>query len=188
MPDRRAFLQISALLSLAAAEQSSAFMPLGAREISASKLVYDRRFGDSVSFARVAARGGSAIFAIERDVTTLWRLELERHWRSSQAPVGGLTQECSLFALEQLAWESQWQLVYRTDHALHDDGTVEHRCFATEAVARRIDAARGQWPAAIAQLLTRYPLTAQASAGCARRHPISRQTELLVSWLMLPRL
>lgn len=132
MTSRRGFLQIgvtAATWPLAAGVATAAGGVVGAygrRSAPLYKVVYDRRFTDSVAFARRMQSLGLEVHGIEGDVTRFWYDDLYHAWRSGPAAIAGMTGQAPLFCLERLAWDQGMRLVFRAGHRRTAGGGVEH--------------------------------------------------------------
>lgn len=192
---RREFLQIGLGTAAVAplggiANASSA--PLQAPPLSLYKVVYDARFPSSVAFARrAAAQHGVAVHATHGDITSFWYHDLYYRWAEAPVAIAGLTGYGALFCLERLAWDQRLRVVFRAEHvpagysaATHGfAGTADFLSAACAAVAD------GEWPASMADLVTRCPggrgVGAEADVRVMGRRPMA-ESETLYSWVIGP--
>lgn len=110
---RREFLYFSAGASALGVAGVSLPILAGAPAIRVHHAIYDERYPEAVVFAREAAELGIPRDPIRGDVTHLWYGTLSSRWRARPEATAGLTDETSLFCLEQLARDHRMRVVFR---------------------------------------------------------------------------
>ena len=120
MPNRREFLQTSAVVSAIAL---NGVLPASGAAIGERRRVpfrwalYDDRYAEGRSFAEVARAQGIAARALDDgDITRFWYDELDVLWRREPAAIAGLTQFGPMLVIEQLAAERRMHLTLRGEH------------------------------------------------------------------------
>lgn len=111
--NRREFLYFSAGASALSAAGVTLPVLAGAPTIRIHHAVYDERFPEAMNFAREARELGIAASAIRGDVTDLWYGQLSLQWRARPLATAGVTNEDSLFCLEQFARDHRMRIVHR---------------------------------------------------------------------------
>ena len=156
------------------------------------KVVFDERFPESVAFAAEMKRRGATIHGIAGDMTDLWYHDLYARWRTSPAPLAGLTAHGPLFCLERLAWDHGMRVLFRAEHQFRADACVEHVLSAPDAVlneAANLTSAGEHWSLYIASLVSRCPLLgSQSSASLlsTSAHGGGADRDPLFSWIIAP--
>jgi hypothetical protein len=157
MPNRREFLQTSAVVSAIAANGVLVHEVegIGARSAVALDLaLYDDRYAEGRRFAAVAGAQGVATRALDNgDITRLWYEELERLLRRELVAIAGFTQFGPMFVVERLAAERGMRIALRIEHRGMPDGTLTHVFEGpreTLALARASE--NSDWPALMAAL------------------------------------
>ena len=110
---RREFLYFSAGASALGVAGVSLPAIAGAPSIRIHRAVYDDRYPESAEFAMEARDLGIPVSAIQGDITKFWYEELALAWRERPVATAGLTNEDSLFCLEQLARDHRMRVVFR---------------------------------------------------------------------------
>lgn len=127
MANRREFLQAGIAAASLPIVGSAFDSPPAAASASAPlyKLIVDDRFPAGVVFGTAAMRRGVSVHWIKGDVTGLWFHDLDLRWKNAPVAIAGLTQESSLFCLELLARDRGLRLLYRTEHRVGSDGSLQ---------------------------------------------------------------
>ena len=168
MINRRRFLQAGAATTLGGAllSTASAMDPFNQAPSGTGPTlpyyvaVFDRRFPESVDFAKAASAYRIETRGIDGDVTDLWYSDLHPRWKKQAVPIAGLTTYGPLFCLERLAWDHGMRVVYQGTHQATSDGNMEHRVSgAVEHAIAEPTWLSGQspWSADIASLIARVP-------------------------------
>jgi hypothetical protein len=94
------------------------------------------------------------------DLGPLWLNELRPRWRTSRAPVIGLSRQLTLFQLEQLAWDERWRVSTRVQHLRTASGRYIHKLAAATGQPRimlrgatMLPGSDSQWGAAALDLM-----------------------------------
>lgn len=136
MANRRQFLKIgiaSSSIPLAASSVKAntlrAFFSDTAEEsIPFYKILADRRYPESMSFAEeMHARGFDVYILEDGDPTDFWNEELREIWQTMPVAVAGVTNYRPMFFLQQLGRTYGTRVVYRGEHNFVDNGQVSHR-------------------------------------------------------------
>jgi hypothetical protein len=164
MTNRREFLQTSAAMSALAMHglvprtAAGAAGPAGGASFVPHLAVYDERYAQGRDFAAAAAAFGTPVRALEHgDVTAIYDA-LDVAWRARPSSIAGLTQFGPMFVIERLAAERGMRFVLRAEHRPNADGTLSHVITGPSAaltLARDLDAAGLEWPAAMGALVCR---------------------------------
>jgi hypothetical protein len=129
MTNRRQFLQIGITAGAwplaAGAARAAGTRSAQGGNVPLYKVIYDRRFEDSVAFARRMETLDVPLHAIEGDMTRFWFDELYYAWRRGPAAIAGLTAHGPLFCFERLAWDQGLRVVFRAEHK-PVGGSLEH--------------------------------------------------------------
>ena len=159
MPNRREFLQTSAVVSAIAANGaiSGAAGASGALRLTKpSRAIYDDRYAEGRRFAEVVAAQGVPTRALDDgDITRFWYDELETLWQREAVAIAGFTQYGPMFVVERLALERGLELVLRVEHCSKSDGTLQHAFTGpqeTLALAAGFETLHADWPGLIAAL------------------------------------
>jgi hypothetical protein len=159
MTSRREFLQIGISATAwplapaavrAAGEISSAPLPL-------YKVIFDRRFAQSIAFAVRAQSLGLAVHGIDGDMTRFWYDELYHEWKNGPAAIAGLTAHGPMFCFEQLARDQGMRVVFRAEHRLGAAG-IEHALTGPLSMLNESMALNdrgGRWAACMADVVSR---------------------------------
>lgn len=198
MTDRRTFLQTGiTALALPMIARSAFSLPLSiptetGPTISPYKIIFDENYQDSVAFANEAKKLGAKIHGIKGDITDLWYNDLYHEWKKGPAPIMGMTDENSLFCLEQLAHDQRMRVVFRIDHNYLSDNKIEHVISGITEVPSEISNLENDGPAWNIQIAN---VVMQCSANrsrstCAKlvtelKRPVT-DTQSLVSWVIAP--
>lgn len=161
MPNRREFLQTSAVVSAIAANgMISGVAGAGhaaPRPIKPSRAIYDDRYAEGRRFAEVVAAHAVTVRSLDDgDITRFWYDELEPLWRREPVAIAGLTQFGPMFVVERLALERGMSVALRLEHRRKPDGTVRHSFSGpreTLELASRFDALQADWPGLVASLI-----------------------------------
>jgi hypothetical protein len=109
--NRRTFIGAGSIALACAAVPVS--WGLSEDSVTPFRAIYDERFEAGRAFSAQAAQRGWIIRAIRGDVTKVWFRELAPRWRSSPAPITGVTTPQALFVLERLAWDARMRVTFR---------------------------------------------------------------------------
>jgi len=157
---------------------------------SLDKAIYDERFRDSVAFAREAETLRIPTHAIRGDITDLWFKDLDLRWRRDRAMVAGLTTECVMFCLEQLAWTHHMRVVYRAEHVFLPSGRVAHAFHGSERARAQAGAFDGNdssgWAPRVAHVIASVAADPASRRGVTSVLPAPPRDDqdLLVSWVI----
>lgn len=194
MPSRREFLQIGI---------TATALPLASRVVGADlanattlpiyKTIYDRRFEQSVEFARRAEALGLAVQAIDGDMTRFWYEDLYHHWRQEPVAVAGLTAHGAMFCFEQLGQDQGLKVVFRAEHRFAERG-IEHALHGPLPMLRdslAVADKAAQWPAGMADVVAECPSgRAEVSSAHASTQAVNglreRDAEALYTWVIAP--
>jgi hypothetical protein len=193
MTNRREFIQRGVALSAAAPLVLGPTLGLAADarpRMLPSLAVYDRRYAESLLFARAAEAHGIATHGIDGDVTALWYDDLYHRWGDGASPIVGLTGASSLFCLEHLAWKVERRVVLRIEHSQRSDGRVAHEVSSAASLPGLVHRLDGQsaWPLWSAAAIRQLPATFRrgekfnASATGAAVAGSKSWEEPLVTW------
>ena len=136
MANRRQFLKIgiaSSSIPLAASAVKANtlrafFSDTAAESIPFYKILADRRYPESMSFAEEMNARGFDIHVLEDgDLTAFWNEELREIWQTMPVAVAGVTNFRPMFCLQQLGRTYGTRVVYRGEHAFVDNGQISHR-------------------------------------------------------------
>lgn len=202
MASRREFLQvgIAALalpISARAALSSQASSEAAPDATPLYKVIFDERFAESAVFGAEAQRLGLPVYSIRGDITDLWFHDLDAQWKKSSVAIAGLTAHGAFFCLEQLAWDHGMRVVFRGDHRILPDRSIEHAFTGPKTVlnraARMRDDSRDDheaWPARVAGLVARFPedrsMPAAVNIRARPAIPGAGAPEHLISWVIAP--
>lgn len=201
MPSRREVLQIGVtaattwpLASTAAHATGGSWAELDLLPIY--KVVFDRRYADSIRFAERAAALGLATAAIEGDMTRVWYEDIHHEWQRRPIAIAGLTAHGPLFCFEQLGRDSGLRVAFRAEHqrAQHDEpshalsgpGPLLDAC-------AELDRAGSRWPAVMADAVASCPTgrwqmrAARAATPNAAWRADARNVKLY-TWIIAPTL
>jgi hypothetical protein len=197
MTNRREFLQIgiaASALPLATQAARAARIDIPADRIAPLelyKVVYDKRFPESVAFGVRAAKLGVPTHAIEGDMTRLWYDDIYHRWKQGTAAIAGLTAHGPMFCLERLAWDQCMRVVFRAEHRPSGDG-VEHEVSGPAAMLDdACDAvAQVDWSERMADVVTQCPsgrveIASRGATSRAGKNAPHRE-EPLYSWVIAP--
>ena len=159
MPNRREFLQTSAVMSAIAANgviAGTAGAAAALRPGKPSRAIYDDRYAAGRRFAEVVAAHGVPTRALDvGDITRFWYDELETLWKREPVAIAGLTQFGPMFVVERIALERGLELVLRVEHCATSDGRLEHAFSGpreTLGLAAGFEGLQSDWPGVIAAL------------------------------------
>jgi hypothetical protein len=200
MTSRREFLQIGIAASAwpiasqaaRAAGIDDVAAPRRTESVPLYKVVYDTRYAESVAFGRRAAVLGAVVHAIDGDMTRLWFDDVYHRWKQAPIAIAGLTAHGPLFCFERLAWDQGLRVVFRAEHGDTASGVPNH--VVSGPLSMHADAraalARGDWPAAMADVVTRCPRgKAEIGAfavGAAGMDGTRATDTTLYSWVIAP--
>ena len=159
MPNRREFLQSSAVVTAFAANgltRDASAIGAARVRVDLYKTIYDDRYAEARSFAAAVAARGVAVGALERGDVTRWYEALDLEWRTSPVAIAGVTQFGPMFVLERLGAERGLRIALRVVHRPQADGTLRHEVSAdahTVALARTLIETGVEWPQLIAALI-----------------------------------
>jgi hypothetical protein len=199
MASRREFLQVGFAALTLPISARAAFAPAVSNPAGEPaptplyKVIFDNRFPASVEFGEQAKRLGAAAHGIKGDITDVWFNDLYHRWKESPVAIAGLTAHGPIFCLERLAWDHRMRVVFRADHKLLPDGSIEHALSGPENVLRRaadLGADGPNWSSRIAELVTHFP-QARSTSGKATfvarlPKPTGDDPEPLISWVIAP--
>ena len=171
MPNRREILQIGiAATAWPLASQAVRAAGSGSEDpVPLYRVIYDRRFGDSVEFARRAEALGLPTHAIEGDMTRFWYDDLYHQWQRGPVAIAGLTAHGPMFCFEQLGRDQGMKLVFRAEHRLAED-RVDHDFLGPTSMlagSARVREAGPRWSACMADVVARCP-SGRAELSAAR--------------------
>jgi hypothetical protein len=150
-----------------------------------TRAVFDERFQEAQSFARVFSARGVPTSAIRGDVAAVWYQDLKGVLIEQRLPLVGLTDRAALFCLEELARDVGMKVRGRIDHTVDARGVASHRATgpaAWLAGSRRLGAEPGFGERA-ATLLANPTWHGSSHAAQKRSGPFSAGNETtLVSW------
>jgi hypothetical protein len=197
MTSRREFLQIGIaaastwpLASQVARASGIATQTTGALPLY--KVVYDKRFPQSVSFAQRAQHLGVATHAIEGDMTSFWYDDVYHRWKQGPVAIAGLTAHGPMFCFEQLAMDQRMRVVFRAAHRPAVAGCVDHELTGPVGMLRdaRDAIGRSDWAAHMAELITQCPRgrteIVSATGRSAAQNAVPVHAESLYSWVIAP--
>jgi len=196
MASRREFLQMGvAALTLPIAAggslPSSISLSNGESSIPLYKMVFDERFAASRAFAKEAERLGVPIHGIKGDMTDLWYHDLYARWKEGPVAIAGMTAHGAIFCLERLAWDQRMRVVFRADHRVLPDGSIEHALSGPASMLRRAGrlSSERNWAEEIASIVTRCPPSRPQPSlanviGPTVKH--ADDPDHLISWLIAP--
>jgi hypothetical protein len=196
MASRREFLQIGvAALTLPIAAGGSLSSPTslsdGEPSIPLYKMVFDERFAASRAFAEEGGRLGVSAHGIKGDMTALWYRDLYARWKEGPAAIAGMTAHGAIFCLERLAWDQRMRVVFRADHRLLPDGSIEHALSGPTSMLRQAVTLSSEthWAEEMAGIVTRCPANRPQSSLANVIGPTVKRAddpEHLISWLIAP--
>ncbi len=196
MTNRREFLQIgvtATALPFASRAAQAAGVGLETSEpVPLYAVVYDRRFADSVEFARRAAALGLTTQAIEGDMTRFWYEDLYYRWQRGPAALAGLTAHGPLFCFDQLARDQGMRVVFRGEHRPAAGGTAHDfagpATMLSEALA--VGRRQGSFGAPMADVVANCPRgrneISSARTETASRLDLTGDDDALHSWVIAP--
>lgn len=167
MATRRIFLQtgLAAAALPVATRAALVDLPGEVAAVPFYKIVFDRRFSAGLAFAEQMQRIGMPVHGISGDVTDLWFRDLDLRWKRSPAAIAGLTGERGLFCLDLLARDRGMRVVYRVEHRLGPEGSLQPQ---------------------LPPILSWLPRT-NAPAVEPRVPKLADDADRLVSWVIAPR-
>ena len=195
MANRRQFIQSGFALS---ALSLTGIPAVSARTVASElpslrleRFVFDSRFAPAVELARHAAHDGIPLAEMSGDLMDLWYDELDLRWKKGPMALAGMTTRGGLFVLETLAADHRMRVVYRGEHAVSQDGAVEHILSGpAPLIARAIPNPDTSFWESLGRAMTRGPsdrrpvselnLRTAAVSAPARDEP-------LFSWIIAPR-
>lgn len=200
MTSRRQFLQIGLVATtwpLASKAARAGPAAIGGRTAAVPlyKAVYDRRFPESVAFARRMDGLGVPVHAMDGDITAFWFNDLSRRWTSQPAAVAGLTAHGPMFCLEQLAWERRMRVVFRAEHRPAADGRLQHRLAGPAGMLERAalgSSTAADWAKRIADVAVECPTgrseitEVTIATGHDASGTFNENLESLFSWVIAP--
>lgn len=135
MANRRQFLKIgiaSSSIPLAASSVKANtlqafFSDTAEKSIPFYKILADKRYPESMSFAEEMDARGFDIHVLEDgDPTVFWNEELREIWQTMPVAVAGVTNFRPMFVLQQLGRSYGTRVVYRGEHTFAENGQVNH--------------------------------------------------------------
>lgn len=195
MPNRREILQIgitatawpfASRAARAAAGESRGPLPL-------YRVIFDRRFDESIAFGRRAESLGLQTHEIDGDMTRFWYDDLYHQWKTSPVAIAGLTVHGPMFCFEQLGHDHGLKLVFRAEHRVGPAG-VDHELSGPSSMlgaSMAVSEARERWPACMADVIAECPSgRAESSSARAVTSVPGRIThaerDALYSWVIAP--
>jgi len=130
----------------------------------------------------------------DADITHVWLHQIGPAWRQRPVAIAGLTARSALFCLEQLALSRGLRVVFHGEHVIHPDGRTEHSILRgaqrAQISARDLTHAGAQWPALVADALTRHRRTTGPErfgpSDAALEPALPSGAQLLTSWIIAP--
>lgn len=161
------------------------------REVDIRYVLTDRRIGASLVFARALRADRAERGDVAAGLTSIWRNDLLRLWRSGAGGVAGLTTRGVWECVAEQARSHQRRTILAGFHAVDPrSGAASHRIVSSPRV---IDAAKAQgmggaaWPLAMAAFAKRC---SAAERDCATEWrtgppaPVAGPHDSLVSWVI----
>jgi hypothetical protein len=150
--------------------------------------IADRRYGDSVGFAKAVARNGGEVIEIGSDIGTAWFGDLEPRLHTCNFRLAGITLPSDLFVLERLADRSRSATIYKGTHDWRCPCSQHRLAGAISLVGPASALQRGgqDWASALGEALIAEPMQGRVET----RHlalegaPASDNPKYLTSWLM----
>jgi len=196
MTTRRGFIQAAGVACVATAGANPNF----ASATSPSTLAFHRVLTDSSMpagrvFAAEAARLGARVHDTRGDPSGVYLETLLPAWKSELAPIAGLTNYASMFALSLLAEGAGLRVIYRGHHVA-EGGGFRHQLFGPAAitgalVTPALDARPAEaWAGSIARVVMNWPLSEVTIRSSRSNIAVARKVTVqhgdLVSWVMAP--
>jgi hypothetical protein len=190
MPNRRDILRTAAALPLAAVPFAELAAVADPSVLRLERFVFDVRFAESGAVAKEIERYGVQLAPIADDLMTLWYDDLDLAWRKTPMALAGIALAETLFVLETFALDRNMHVVFRGEHGLIENGTIEHRVAGPSALIERLQPLPASWESALASALTECPLGAPEIARAelvSEGGALSLRDMPLVSWIIAPR-
>jgi hypothetical protein len=190
METRRTFLQacaaVSALPLAGLAAPALALAP-GA---GLYRLVADLDTPAGRAFAKEARRLGAPAATPSRAVSALWSDDLSDRWKTTAAPIAGLTDHNTWFVLDMMASGAGLRTIYQAHHVASARGERRHEVFGPHAMLEHramLEAANGGWAARAARAVVGAPR--KASLARTQSTVLAAQDRMLgpgdlVSWVI----
>jgi hypothetical protein len=148
---------------------------------------------DGQAFAAEATRLGAPAPTMAARISNLWAEDLYFKWKSSAAPVAGLTPHHVWFLLDQMSAGAGLRTIYIAHHREAGEGQIVHELFGPRAhLADRsvLNASGAAWPRTAARLIMAVPTAAhmnRARSTILEASSRSIGSAELVSWIIAPR-
>ena len=193
MLNRRDLLRSGAALpalSLTAVPFASAVHAAETPTLTLERFVFDVRFAEPGEVAKHVEQRGVPLAPVADDLMTLWYDDLDLAWRKAPMALAGVTLAEALFVLETFALDRAMHVVYRGEHGLVENGTIEHRFAGPALLLERLQPLPSAWERALGEALLECPLGAPEPAHTkliSDGAPLSLRDMPLVSWIIAPR-
>jgi len=192
MTSRREFLQIGITATAWPLAVNVARAAGAGEAVPLYKVIYDRRFSESVAFASRAEALGLPVHAIEGDMTKFWYEELYHVWKQGPVAIAGLTAHGALFCFDQLGRDQGLRVVFRAEHSLRPNGRVEHELSGPLSMlsdSMALGDADDRWGGTMADVIAHCPngrseisIASATTAHCEHE----ADAESLYSWVIAP--
>lgn len=174
--------------ALLAPRASLAFSP-SAKTNGPLLAIIDRRYSDSVRFAKAIARNGGEAIEIGSDIGTVWFGDIEPRLRHGGLRLAGVTLPSDLFVLERLADHSRSATVYTGTHDWRGPCS-RHLLTGAISLVRPASALQSgglDWASALSNALVAEQMQAarvEMRQLTLELAPASDSPKYLTSWLM----
>ena len=196
MTNRRQILQIGITATAwplaSRAAQAAGRNVSGRGAVQLYKVIYDKRFEDSVSFARRAAALGLPLEAIEGDMTRFWYDDLYHVWKQDPVAIAGLTAHGPMFCFEQIGRDQGMRIVFSAEHRF-GAGVVEHEFSGPLAMLSHGMAVESKpgWSACMADVIAECPggrteISTAHAVTAVPRPAVAPDAASLFSWVIAP--
>lgn len=157
-----------------------------------SAVVYDERYADCRLFADLLERQGATAFPTGADAVSIWYSALRNHIELYGGSVAGITTDSDLNASRDCGRELGLKFVYEGSHDCRASGRLIHR-LRGKGVEKEVYAEllrdEKPWPKAIADALSRKPLSVQlinalVGTPLIATHQSAGHPGYLTSWLL----
>jgi hypothetical protein len=194
--DRRAFIRAGLVLPTASYVAGVALPFTGQaaerKTLQLERFVFDARFAEAADAARHVADFGVELAPIAGDLTELWYSEFDLRWKEAPMALAGVTTHEGLFVLETLAMDHRMRVVYRGEHRVVHNDSIEHKLAGPAPMLEPLSSLPYDtaWEAALSLAMTQCPLGQPKPAQAAfvtRVNGISLRDVPLYSWIIAPR-